>query len=81
MAMKTAVSIPDPLFRAAERLARRRGLRRSQLYAEALERLVGAERSDEDLLAQINLVVAGVDTAPDGFIREAAHQALARVEW
>jgi len=81
MAMKTAVSIPDPLFRAAERLARRRALRRSQLYAAALERLVGAERPDAALLAQINLVVAGDDTAPDGFIREAAHRSLASVEW
>jgi predicted transcriptional regulator len=81
MSMKTAVSIPDPLFRAAERLARRRGVPRSQLYAEALERLVGAETSDDHLIAQINLVVAGVGTAPDGFNREAAHRSLARVEW
>jgi metal-responsive CopG/Arc/MetJ family transcriptional regulator len=79
--MKTAVSIPDPLFQAAERLARRRGLRRSQLYAEALAHLVADERSDEDLIAQINLVVAEVGTEPDGFTREAAHRSLARTEW
>jgi metal-responsive CopG/Arc/MetJ family transcriptional regulator len=79
--MKTAVSIPDPLFRAAERLARRRGVRRSQLYAEALERLVGAERSDDDLTAQINAVVTEVGTAPDDFTRESAHRSLARAEW
>jgi hypothetical protein len=35
--MKVAVSIPDPIFEAAERLAAERGLPRSQLYAEALE--------------------------------------------
>jgi hypothetical protein len=46
-----------------------------------LERLVGAETSDEDLTAQINLVVAEVGAAPDGFTREAAHRSLARVEW
>ncbi len=35
--MKVAVSIPDPIFEAAERLASDRGLPRSRLYAEALE--------------------------------------------
>lgn len=34
--MKTAVSVPDPLFEAADRLARELGKSRSQLYAEAL---------------------------------------------
>lgn len=35
--MKTAVSIPDPLFRAAEAVSRRLRLPRSVLYARALE--------------------------------------------
>jgi metal-responsive CopG/Arc/MetJ family transcriptional regulator len=34
--MKTAVSIPDRIFREAERHARRSKKSRSQLYAEAL---------------------------------------------
>lgn len=34
--MKVAISLPDPLFDAAEQLARQRGISRSQLYAEAL---------------------------------------------
>lgn len=45
--MKTAVSIPDPVFRAADRLARRLGISRSQLYASALEKLLEAESDDE----------------------------------
>jgi metal-responsive CopG/Arc/MetJ family transcriptional regulator len=36
--MKTAVSIPDPVFKAADRLAHRLGMSRSSLYAEALHR-------------------------------------------
>lgn len=35
--MRTAVSIPDRLFQAAERTARRLGIPRSRLYARALE--------------------------------------------
>jgi metal-responsive CopG/Arc/MetJ family transcriptional regulator len=34
--MKTAVSIPDPVFDAAERLAHRLGITRSELYQRAL---------------------------------------------
>jgi hypothetical protein len=35
--MKTAISLPDPLFEAAERTATRLKLSRSELYARALE--------------------------------------------
>ena len=35
--MKTAISIPDPLFEQADRLARQLGLSRSQLYIVAVE--------------------------------------------
>lgn len=38
--VKTAVSIPDPIFEAADRLARRRRISRSELYAEALAQLI-----------------------------------------
>ena len=34
--MKTAVSIPDEIFESAERLSRRMGMSRSELYAKAL---------------------------------------------
>lgn len=34
--MKTAISIPDELFRAAERAAKRLGLSRSEFYQRAI---------------------------------------------
>ena len=43
--VKTAVSIPDPIFEAADRLARRRRISRSELYAEALARLLDSDSS------------------------------------
>lgn len=43
--MKTAVSLPDAVFEAAERLAKRRGMSRSELYAQAIAQYVQAERS------------------------------------
>ena len=38
--MKTAISIPDALFEAAERLARRLGMSRSELYSKAVSRFI-----------------------------------------
>ncbi len=36
MYMKTAISIPDSIFKAAEKLARRLGFSRSELYTKAV---------------------------------------------
>jgi len=53
--MKTAISLPDPVFRSAERLAARMGVSRSELYRRALEELLA--RHDEDqVTAQLNAV-------------------------
>ncbi|PJZ23905.1 ChpI protein [Leptospira hartskeerlii] len=38
--MKTAVSIPDELFKTAEKTAKRLGIPRSQLFAKALEEFI-----------------------------------------
>ena len=43
--MKTAISIPDEVFDAAEHVSKRLGVSRSRLYTMAIERLVARERS------------------------------------
>lgn len=48
--MKTAISLPDPLFKAGEKVAKKLGLSRSQLYARALRQFIesmGQETHDE----------------------------------
>jgi hypothetical protein len=40
--MKTAISIPNPVFAAAERLAERLGISRSELYQRALRHYLEA---------------------------------------
>ncbi|MGO9037255.1 MAG: hypothetical protein ACLPX1_08080 [Steroidobacteraceae bacterium] len=42
--MKTAISIPDAIFEEAERVAKRRGVSRSELYAKAVDEYVKSER-------------------------------------
>jgi len=78
--MKIAVSIPDRIFEAAEQYARRRGIPRSQVYAEALTRFMAEQESDEELTEALNLVCGEVDTSLDEFGRAAARRALAHSE-
>ena len=51
--MKTAVSLPDPLFKEAEAAAKDLGLSRSKLIQTALEDFL-ERRRDEDVTAEIN---------------------------
>lgn len=44
--MKTAISVPDRVFRSAEQLAARLGISRSELYSKALAALVEKHRDD-----------------------------------
>jgi metal-responsive CopG/Arc/MetJ family transcriptional regulator len=44
--MKTAISIPDELFEAAERIAARKNMSRSQLYSQAVAEWVERHRDD-----------------------------------
>lgn len=53
--MKTAISVPDPLFRKAERLAKKLGMSRSQLYSNALAALV-TSMTAEDITTALNEV-------------------------
>ena len=77
--MKVAVSIPDPLFAEAERLARRRKVSRSQLYASALEMLVCSE-DDSDITRRLDAVYRDLDSRLDAGLRDAQAEAV-REEW
>jgi hypothetical protein len=78
--MKTAVSLPDRLFREAEQHAQRAQKSRSQLYAEALAEYLARHAPDE-VTAAMNRVVDQVEPEPDAFAGAAARQVLERTEW
>ncbi len=42
--MKTAISLPDAMFQAVERLARRLGISRSQLFQQAMQQYLRDQR-------------------------------------
>lgn len=78
--MKAAVSIPDDVFQAGERLARRLKTSRSQLYARALADFVG-QHDEEKVTAAMNRALDEIGAGVDDFSRRAADQTLRRVEW
>jgi len=55
--MRAAVSIPDSVFKAAEKLARRLGVSHSRLYRFALERFV-QDHDDDAITAKLDEVYA-----------------------
>jgi hypothetical protein len=80
--MKTAISIPDRTFHAADQLARRLGLSRSELYARAVSALLDAHR-DELVTAKLNDIygTGGQDSAVDPALAAAQSEALASKRW
>lgn len=80
--MKTAISIPEPVFRSAEKLAARLGVSRSELYAKAVAALV--EKHREDLVtAQLNEVYGpeGEGSELDEQLAALQYRSLAREKW
>ena len=57
--MKTAVSLPDGLYKDAEELARSMGVPRSRLFAMALEEYIDRHRS-ERITAALDKVYSGI---------------------
>ena len=53
--MKTAVSIPDNIFLAAEKTAKRLNIPRSQLYSKAVEEYIN-HHNNEYVIEKLNTV-------------------------
>lgn len=78
--MKTAVSVPDDVFKRADRLAKRQRKTRSRLYAEAVAEYVA--RHDPDWITQrLNEVAETVDTSLDPFVAAATARVQKRNKW
>ena len=78
--MKTAISLPDSVFHAAEKHARRVCKSRSQLYAEAISEYLDRHAPDE-VTEAVNRVVDQLKEPTDPFVTAAARRILKRTEW
>lgn len=79
--MKTAISLPDEMFESAERLARRLGMSRSQLFREALSAFL--ERHAEQVVTdRLNEVYGGAEPGEvDEALARMQQAGLAGEEW
>ena len=78
--MKTAVSIPDEVFERVERLARRAGRTRSEVFAAALAEYVARHAPDE-VTDAMNRVCTDIGDQQDAFVSAAGRRVLENTEW
>jgi len=78
--MKTAISLPDDLFASADELARRLGVSRSELYANAVAEYLAKHRG-QDVTARLNEVYADETRGLDPALRSAQGHSIGSSEW
>ena len=78
--MKTAVSLPDPVFQAADELAGRLGLSRSALYAEAVSEFLKQHRQD-GVTESLNAIYSVEAAHLDPVLQELQSASLTEEEW
>ncbi len=78
--MKTAISIPDEVFDAAEEMAQRLGMNRSQLYATAVREYLEAHRS-RGVTARLDQLYERADSSLELRVAEAQTASLDDEDW
>jgi metal-responsive CopG/Arc/MetJ family transcriptional regulator len=78
--MKTAISIPDPLFQAAEQYAHEKGLSRSELYARAIQHYLQAYRY-HGITEMLNELYTEESSALDPGLAAAQSHVLSKEDW
>ncbi|MHB1991152.1 hypothetical protein [Metallibacterium scheffleri] len=78
--MKVAISVPDLVFDAAERLAKQRRVSRSQVFSEALQEYV-AKHNGPAVTAKLNSIYDVEASAVDPALSSAQFASLSHEAW
>jgi hypothetical protein len=78
--MKTAVSVPDDLFRLAEAAARRLQVSRSKLYATAISEFLNRQQEGA-VTERLNEVYGRRPAKVDGALHRAQLRSLEKDSW
>lgn len=80
--MKTAISIPDKIFEAAEKAAKRLGVSRSELYVSAIQEYL-AQHSDEHVTEELNNIYSNskADSQLDPALGKMQSNSFDRTDW
>lgn len=79
-AMKTAISLPDDVFEAADELAQTLGVSRSQLYTRALANYL-AQHRQSDVTERLNAVYSQIVAEVDPLLHQLQILSIATEEW
>jgi len=80
MVMKTAISIPEPIFEAAEKLAKRLKCSRSELYARAVSEFV-REHKQEGVTKALDEVYGDEPSKLDDTLLLMQSHSIDREDW
>jgi metal-responsive CopG/Arc/MetJ family transcriptional regulator len=78
--MKTAISLPDPLFHAAEQFAQAHGMSRSELFARALQTYLQTYQA-HDITETLNQIYTEEESALDPRVIRAQAQVVTKEDW
>jgi metal-responsive CopG/Arc/MetJ family transcriptional regulator len=78
--VKTAISIPDEVFLAADELARRLGISRSELYATAVAEYI-AEHRATGVKERLDALYGMFDSQLDESVEQLQDSSLPREDW
>jgi metal-responsive CopG/Arc/MetJ family transcriptional regulator len=78
--MKTAISIPDPIFEQAEEVAKELRMSRSELYTTALREFL-QEKQTAHVIERLNQVYAEESSNLDPDLVRMQASSLLREEW
>ena len=78
--MKTAISIPDKLFLAADQYAKSHGVPRSQLYAKAVAQFLEQQPSDH-ITKQLNEVYSSEPAKLNKTLSTMQFTSIEKEEW
>ena len=77
--MKTAISIPDQVFQAAEGLAQRLGMSRSQLYSKAILEFTKSHKN-QNITEKLNSIYSD-ETEFDKELHEMQLRSIPKENW
>ena len=78
--MKTAISIPDNLFKNAEKIAKEMGISRSELYSRAIESFIEKKMS-ENITRQLDKIYVYNSSSLSSILAKMQTMSLSREDW
>jgi metal-responsive CopG/Arc/MetJ family transcriptional regulator len=78
--MKTAISVPDEVFEAADRTAKKLGVSRSELYSTAVHEYIERHKI-EDVTSRLNDLYASDSSELDECLGQMQSQSVKKEDW